>query len=1006
MRLSWAKLPKRVFDLDLEHCTHGGGELKIMAAILEAPVIEKILAHGGLQARTPPRAPASNTAPHTPPGTSTPMKLKMKTLAMSLAAAGLAAHTGWVAAQGATPQRVEITGSSIKRIQAEGALPVQTVTREQIERLGIVSAEQLVMRLTANGNGADNLSSNVGIQLGTTDRNNNGNTSANLRGLGANSTLVLLNGRRVPAHGAKGNSVDLNFIPLAAIERVEVLKDGASAIYGTDAIGGVINFILRRDYTGLEATGFVDITAQGGGNIHRGSLLGGLGKLADDGFNVMASLTYDQQERLGGYGERRFANGFQPARGLSPDTTGTPFATQTGAAGTALGATYTRPATGAQTYNRANLLSLQGHCGIIPFQSQYQSALWGSPGFGNGCAFDYGGAQVLIQPVERVNLLARGSLSLGADHTLFAEFTGSQTKATKDFEPYQITTTGTLAGSQYPVAGPYYQNLSAFIPSFNAALPIAYRWRCDICGNRSIETTTDAWRLLVGAEGTLAGWDYKGGLSLAESQATSLLVGGYYYTNADAAHVARPNGLNSVLGSGIVNPWLLPGQTQTQAALDAMALASASGSKLFDGKSTTTQLDATASRELMKLDGGALAVAVGVDLRQESYAFSDGSVTTRAINAASFDPQFPKVKRDINAVFAELVAPLFKGFEAGLALRTDRYSDFGTTTNPKVSLKYTPVQQVLLRGSYNQGFRAPSFFQLYTQTTQSQIPGNIADPVLCPAGNVPGADLTVCAIRPDAQQGGNPGLKPETSKQWTVGFVVSPADWVSFSADLWEVERTNLIHDLTAQAVVANHTTFPGSLVRGTNGRLDGVGGYVRAGFVNADGDITRGLDVNLRLNGKVAGARWVLNLDGTYMDSHRSRIFSGDPYVETVGQWNSRDLFVRWKHQLGLTLVQGPWSGTLTQAFTQGYQDEGPAGVVPPGFNPKVDSYTVYDLSVGYSGIKNLTLIGGIKNLLDTGPPFTAHNLDFAAGAGWDPRVADPRGRAFTLRVNYRIAP
>ena len=933
--------------------------------------------------------------------------LKMTRVA-AWAAAGLAGQASLALAQTAptnTPQRVEITGSSIKRIQAEGALPVQTISREEIERLGIVSAEQLVMRLAANGTGADNLSSNVGIQLGTTDRNNNGNSSANLRGLGSNSTLVLLNGRRVPAHGAKGNSVDLNFIPLAAVDRVEVLKDGASAIYGTDAIGGVINFILRRDYTGFEATGFADITQAGGGNIYRASVLGGLGNLGSDGFNVMASLTYDKQEKLGGYGERSFANGFQPARGLSPDTTGTPFATQTGAAGTAIGATYTLPATGAQTYNRANLLSFQGRCDLIPFMSQYQAALWGSPGAANGCAFDYGGAEVLIQPVERVNLLARGTFSLTTEHALFAEVTASRTQATKSFEPYQITTTGGLAGSQYPVAGPYYQNLSAFIPTFNAALPIAYRWRCDLCGNRTIETTTDAWRLLVGAEGTALGWDYKAGLSLAESQASSLLVAGYYYTNADATNTARPNGLNSVLGSGIVNPWLLPGQTQTQAALDAMALASAAGSKLFDGKSQTTQFDATASRELMQLEGGALAVAAGIDVRQESYRFSDGSVTTRAINAAPFDPEFPKAKRDITAIFGEVVAPFFKGFEVGLAVRSDRYSDFGSTTNPKVSLKWTPVQQLLVRGSYNEGFRAPSFFQLFTRTTEAQVPGNIADPVLCPNGNVAGADLTVCAIRPNAQQGGNAGLKPETSKQWTVGFVVSPADGASFSADLWEVKRTDLIYELTAQQVIANYTTFPENLVRSpVNGRLDGLGGYIRAGFVNADGDITRGVDVNARFDGTAAGLRWLVNLDGTYVDSHKSRIFSNQPYVETVGKWSSRDLFVRWKHQLGFTLASGPWSGTLTQAYTHGYKDEVPLGTVPAGFNPDVDSYTLYDLSVSWTGMKNLTVTGGIKNLLDTDPPFTAHNLDFAAGAGWDPRVADPRGRAFTLRVNYKF--
>ncbi|OYU79029.1 MAG: TonB-dependent receptor, partial [Burkholderiales bacterium PBB5] len=384
---------------------------------------------------------------------------------------------------------------SITRVQTEGALPVQTITRAEIDRAGIVSAEQLLMRISANGTGADNLSSNVGIQLGTTDRNNNGNSSANLRGLGANSTLVLLNGRRVSTHGAKGNAVDLNSIPMAAVERVEVLKDGASATYGTDAIGGVINFILRRDYTGLEATAFIDKTQAGGGDLYRGSLLGGKGNLATDGFNLMASITFDQQKKLGGSGERAFANGFQPDHGLSPDTTGSDVATQTVAAGTALGATYSLPNTGAQTYNRANLLSFQGKCDTIAMQSQYQATLWGNLGFANGCAFDYGGSAVLIQPIERTNVVARGTVALGKDTVGFVEFTGSRTQATKQFEPYQITTTGSLAGAQYPVGGPFYQDLSAYISTFDPTKKIAYRWRCTICGGRTIETTTDATRL-------------------------------------------------------------------------------------------------------------------------------------------------------------------------------------------------------------------------------------------------------------------------------------------------------------------------------------------------------------------------------------------------------------------------------------------------------------------------------------------------------------------------------
>jgi iron complex outermembrane recepter protein len=917
--------------------------------------------------------------------------MRMTKIAAGLVLAGLVSP---LLAQTASEQRVEITGSSIKRIQTEGALPVQTITRQDIERSGLVSAEQLVARISANGTGADNLSSNVGIQLGTTDRNNNGNSSANLRGLGSNSTLVLLNGRRVMAHGAKGNSADLSFIPLAAVDRVEVLKDGASAIYGTDAIGGVINFILRRDYAGFEATGFVDITEAGGGDVYRGSLLGGVGNLSKDGFNVMASLTFDKQEKLGGT-ERSFSNGFQPARGLSPDTTGTPFATQTGLAGTAIGASYRLPSTGTQTYNRANLLSFQGKCDSVPGMSQYQFDLWDSPGFRNGCAFDYGGSAVLIQPLERTNLVSRGTFALGADHTLFAELNASRSKATKQFEPYQITTTGAIAAAQYPVDGPYYQDLSAFIPTFDKTKKIAYRYRCTICGGRTIQTTTDAYRFLVGMEGVVFGnWDYKVGLSSAESKASSLLGQGYLFTGAMVA----------ALGSGKINPWLLPGQTQTPEALALIEGASAKGTTLFDGKSKLTQLDGTISGEIMKLPAGPLAVAAGVDLRQETYQFQDGSPRTLPVYQAPFDATFPRVKRDIQAVFAEVAVPIIKGMEATLAVRNDHYSDFGNTTNPKVSLKWTPIEQVLVRGSYNTGFRAPSFFQLYGAEGDSPVPGNIADPVLCPKGNVAGADLSVCAIRPNARQGGNKDLKPETSKQWTVGFVASPTSWLSFSADLWEIRRNNLIYELTPQQVLANYTTFPENLVRGADGKLDSAGGYIRAGFVNADGDIVRGVDLNVLANGKMGEAKWSASIDGTYIDSRRGRLFATDPYTEVAGQWNSRDLFVRWKHNAQFTYTTGPWSGTLTQSYTSGYKDEVPVGVVPPGFNPDVKSYTIYGVSLTYTGIKNLTLTGGIKNLLDKDPPFTAHNLDFAAGAGWDPRVADPRGRAYTLRVNYKF--
>jgi iron complex outermembrane receptor protein len=199
-------------------------------------------------------------------GTTKERRVKLKKLAHMIALIGIVSPAIAQEVQSDKPiQRVEITGSSIKRIAREGALPLEVISRKQLQDQGIVTAEQLIATLNVNGNGSDNLASNADVTSGA-QRGNNGASSANLRGQGADSTLVLLNGRRVATYGMKGSAVDLNSIPMSAVERVEVLKDGASAVYGTDAIGGVINFITKKDYRGLEAEAFDDATQHGGAN--------------------------------------------------------------------------------------------------------------------------------------------------------------------------------------------------------------------------------------------------------------------------------------------------------------------------------------------------------------------------------------------------------------------------------------------------------------------------------------------------------------------------------------------------------------------------------------------------------------------------------------------------------------------------------------------------------------------------------------------------------------------
>jgi iron complex outermembrane recepter protein len=937
--------------------------------------------------------------------------MKLKLTVAGLAVAGLATHA-FAQTSSDAPQRIEITGSSIKRIASEGALPLQIIKAEELNKAGITSAEQLIARLGANGNGIDNLTTNQGgdfLNSLAGKPHNNGAAAANLRGLGSQYTLVLMNGRRLSTHGLNGQTVDLNSIPLAAIDRVEILKDGASAIYGTDAIGGVINFILKRDYRGLELTGFVDITQHGGGDIYRGSVVGGAGDLLADRYNFMASLTYDINERLRG-SQRSFHNGVQPDKGLAPDTTGTPYANIGVGSGTALSGSFKLPGD-ATSYNRVSLLALQGKCETIQFQGLYRSDITGFANNGKACAYDYGKQWSLIQPVDRVNFVSKGQFALTPNLTAFVEVVASQTKSSAEYTPIQLTT----AAYNYPISGPYYQNLAVLAPAFfkptngdandkrvffDASKPLRIRWRCDICGPRQQDTTTNASRWLTGLEGSSAGWDYKLGLSAGKSEAKT--------TYGDGIMLVAP--LQAALASGVVNPFLLPGQTQTPQAIAAIDAAKAKGLSLYGGKTSVTELDGNVSRELVALPAGPLAMALGFDVRKEKYRFDDGTPGQPQVTGVGSPPSLPEASRTISALYAELAVPIIKNLDLQLAARFDKYSDFGNTTNPKIGLRYQPLQSLLLRGSYNRGFHAPDFDSLYAGSSVTQFNSDINDPLLCPGGKPTDAARTGCGIRPQIDTISNPFLKPEKSKQWTVGVVVSPADWLSASVDYWSVDLSDRIAALSGQALIANYDKYKQFVIRDpqTNEILT-----VAAPFQNQAGDRTRGADLNVTLNFKTGFGDLRGSWDGTYVQSYQTRLSAADPWVELVGQFGDTtygfNLHTRWKHTLSGTWTKSDVSLTLTQNYTAGYLDEVDgygSGVILQdlGYQKRVKSYVTHDLSMSYTGIKGMTLGVGVKNLFDTNPPFSLHNVDNVSGAGWDGRVGDPRGRAFTFRVNYKF--
>ena len=970
--------------------------------------------------------------------------------ALSALPAALAQQVPIVTTNPDEPAKLEkfvITGSMIKGIPNEGALPMEVITHLELEQAGIASAEQMISQLNINGNGLDNLASNADVIAGAT-RGNNGATSANLRGQGSNATLILLNGRRIASHGLNGGVVDLNSIPFAAIERVEILKDGASATYGTDAVGGVINFITKRDFRGLVGTASSDITDQGGGNIFRYSLVGGWGDLNKDKWNIMASLSLSDSKRLNG-DQRSFVNTFQPKRGLSPDTRGTPIGTLFTVANlpTALGlstANPVDPANPAIRVNGINIIDLPtntaGYTGLDGM-GPYEEILWGvTSATANGkygSAWDTGRAAVLQQPVKNTNFVGRGSYKLGA-HILTGEAVIGRSDSTKSFSPSQWSTAGLtasgaqnttttingtvvpnpLSGMVYPSTGADYNRVSnalvAYFPALevNRGLPLGFRWRSLPGGNREIRTISDTSRYLLGLEGPLplpfaffSDWEYRTGLAQSKSKSKSRLLNGYYYSVPFA----------KLITDGILSPF---SYTPTQAGADGLKKASATGVELYGGTFTTTTYDFTTSGPLFKLPAGTVFSALGFDYRKEEYYFAGDprpnvSTADSLILNAPFDNGLATagtLNRDIYAVFAELQIPILKNLDLNVAARRDDYTGFGSTTNPKYTLRYVPIEQVLFRGSYSTGFRVPTFKQQFDPAFSTIYAGaDLNDPTT--GAPIPANSLNTIS-------GGKADLKPEEAKMKSLGIVISPVKNITFGVDWWSINRTGTIQSLGVTDILKAYQLFPDRIIR--SGGAGTAITFIDVRPLNAGETITKGLEYNGRGEFDLAGGKFVIDANVAQLLEKKSRLIANAPFgTSEVGRFTrASDIGLKWKYTTALSYRKGKWSGRVSQIFRAGYMDYVPPGLAPtstgaPGpfvpyatdYNPKVARYVTYNASLTYRLNKDFTIIAGIKNLLNQDPPFSiAYDTNTGAGSSWEPRIADPRGRSFTLSLEYKF--
>lgn len=953
-----------------------------------------------------------------------------------------------------------VTGSRIRRDPNDSALPLQIVTTEELSREGISSPEQFISFLSTNGNGADNLASNSDVTSGA-QRGTNGLSAANLRGQGSASTLVLLNGRRVAAHGLQGSAVDVNQIPFSAIERIEVLKDGASAIYGTDAIGGVINYITRTDYEGIGVEGFTDITEAGGSEIYRLSGIAGYGDLAEDGFNIMGAVAYRWANVLRG-DQRDFVNGNQPDRGLSIDTRGTPIATAFpinpnsifSPTGTLLGGTtggtvlpgLVFPGTTTLATGGINPLDLPGGagCNSVDGGMAYNEQLWAVPSAAFACAWDTGRVATLQQPINTLTYYARATVRLG-EHEIYAEVTGSEADSSKRFSNNQYSANNTTLPLAYPLnattAATYNAVFNAIAAQFPAIVPnygrpIAYRWRCIVCGPREFETNTETFRAALGVDGPLwDGWDYRAGASYAKSESSSVLGTGYHFRGifpsaaaaaasgvagavsggidprAPIAPGATAPGIVGLLNSGILNPFSV---AQSQAALDGLRAVSAEGTILFGGQYEVQQFDASISGGLFQLPGGTIQVALGMDYRRETYSFN-GSPAAVTGQPDIFNAPFDNINaltprnRDVWAAYGEVLLPVFDFLDVTVAARIDEYSGFGSTVNPKVSALFTPIEWLRFRGSYNTGFRVPTFNQIFNGTTVSPNPGNnLVDPTRCPQGTVnpgiPGCE----AIFPETLSGGNVNLGPEEAEQFSVGVVFEPSRRFSASLDFWSIAVDGTIGTLTTQQLLANAAFFPERLVRNAQGIIT----QLDLRTANIGSRRTRGLELAVRANTDLFGGSLTFAMDGTYLLRKREKFLPSAPYGPSqIGVFTfAGDLGLRWKHNATVSWSNEDFTFSFTQLFRNGYQNQQLPGVRNGTVNPpndivRTEDYIIYNASVAYRVSENYTMTLGVRNVFDTDPPFAiTYDSNTGAGSSWEPRVADPRGRSLTVTANVRF--
>ncbi|GAB3458270.1 TonB-dependent receptor [Massilia terrae] len=865
--------------------------------------------------------------------------------------------------------KVEITGSSIKRAAADQPLPITVTKADDWIAQGAVTVADILM----------SMSTAADYEPNTTSGNGN---SANMRGIGAARTLVLLDGKRL-----SDSSIDPNTIPTSALDRTEVLRDGASSIYGSDAIGGVINFVTKKAYNGASITAKGTVPKRKGGGENEGlSFIVGKGDLAKDGWNVYLTGDLNNQLPLSQTSRPNITNsdrlmsaGFEGPH-LSKGTNAVPANVTLANGSTKVGSV---TITGNPYYSTGCL---------APFSVQ---------GTSNTCASTYTANSLTLTTAKKQgSLFLKGSKMLGEDNKLTATLLYSSIYT----RPVKNPTFGINASvTNFPAltitpTSPFYPG-KGITPAMNGitnqTLTLAWSLIGDL-GPTVLNYQKSASRITVEDEGHLGAWDYKVGVFNAVYATETTFRSGF---------------VNSFkLLDGVANGKLNPFGLQDQTGKDYLKSISTDGETANKGLTRLSGAHLTVNRDLMQLSGGTLAFAAGASMYHDygrtfippSVALSGGQTgTTAAIDVAA--------SRNVSSVYAELDAPLTKSLDVDLAVRTDRYSDFGSTTNPKVSFRYKPTDWLAFRGAVGTGFRAPTLNERYfgavngpTGVTSSTY----NDPVLCPGGKVGGntggtalpgyTPTTVCAAKLPINTGANPSVGPEKSETINFGIVLTPTNSLLVSLDYWNVRMKDAIGQL-AQATLFQ-PQYANLFIRDpkTNMLV-----YIDDRLNNMGGQRTDGIDVTATYTfPRTRYGRFGVQLDGTYVHSFKTQLTNDSDWIDSVNKFGPLDANVftyRWRYTMSekWQSAGGDWTSTLTETYRQSFEDLNASSL----FYHRIDPYLLVNWSLSYSGFKNWTLMGGINNLFDRDPPAANYRNE-----GYLSGQASPVGRAFNLRATYKF--